>query len=182
MSSQIKRQDVDFIWKVLVSGEGAVGKSCILHRYIHNEFVSDMKMTIGCQFHTQLLQRQGFRINLVLWDFSGQSRFRFLFDDYCRGAAGAFIMFDMSRLDTLYQLPKWITLIKNNSKGSIPIALIGGKLDLIPREKLDELNALADGFAKEHGCSAYIPTSSLINFNVNESIMYMVDLLIAQNA
>jgi len=177
----LKRFDTDYIWKLLVVGEGGAGKSCILHRYIHNEYIHDMKMTIGCQFHTQLLERQTYKINLVLWDFSGQERFRFMFDDYCRGAAGAFIMFDMSRVQTLYETEKWIGMVHKNTKEEIPVVLLGGKLDLLDQVQLEEVNAAADIVAKENGCIAYVPTSSKTGFNVNESILYMVDLLIAQN-
>lgn len=138
-------------------------------------------MTIGCQFHTQLLERQTYKINLVLWDFSGQERFRFMFDDYCRGAAGAFIMFDMSRVQTLYETEKWIGMVHKNTKEEIPVVLLGGKLDLLDQVQLEEVNAAADIVAKENGCIAYVPTSSKTGFNVNESILYMVDLLIAQN-
>jgi len=180
--TQLKRIDVDFIWKLVVGGEGAVGKSCVLHRYIHNEFVADMKMTIGAQFHTQILERQGYRINLVLWDFSGQERFRFIFDDYVRGASGAFIMFDLARIQTLSETAKWAQLIRSNSKKDIPIVLLGGKLDLVLPEELENTNNYADKIAQENGCTAYIPTSSLTGFNVNESILYMVDNLIQQNA
>ncbi len=178
----MKRFDTDFIWKLLIIGEGGSGKSCILHRYIHNEWIEDMKMTIGCQFHTQLLERQNFKINLVLWDFSGQDRFKFMFDDYCKGASGAFLMFDMSRLQTLYEVSKWSQMVKKNTKGNIPIVLLGGKLDLLDQQKLAEVNAAADQITKETGSIAYVPTSSKTGFNVNESIMYMVDLLIAQNS
>jgi Ras-related protein Rab-4B len=178
----LKRFDTDYIWKLLIIGEGGSGKSCVLHRYIHNEFLTDMKMTIGCQFHTQLLERQNFKINLVLWDFSGQDRFRFMFDDYCKGASGAYVMFDMSRLQTLYEVAKWIHMVKKNTKGEIPIVLLGGKLDLLDKHKLAEVNAAADQVSKENGCIAYVPTSSKSGFNVNESVMYMVDLLIANNS
>jgi len=49
-------------------------------------------------------------------------------------------------------------------------------------EDLECLNDFADKFAQENGCSAYIPTSSRTGFNVNESILYMVDNLILLNA
>nr|MDO8112494.1 Rab family GTPase [Candidatus Sigynarchaeota archaeon] len=172
----------DYIWKLLIVGEGSTGKSCLLHRYIHDEFLADMKMTIGCQFHTQLLERQNYKINLVMWDFSGQERFRFIFDDYCRGSSGAFVMFDLSRMATLYKTEEWASIVRNNSKADIPIVLLGGKVDLLDRTKLEEVNAEIDKFTHEHGFTAYIPTSSKTGFNVNESIIYMVDVLLAKNA
>lgn len=174
--------DSDFIWKLVIAGPGGVGKSCILHRYIHNEFIDDMKMTIGCQFHTQLLTRQDLRINLVLWDFSGQERFKFIFDDYVRGTSGAFIMFDLSRPNTLMNLENWLNLLYQSGKKDVPIVLVGGKLDLLDHDQLVSLNNQANQFVKENNLTAYIPTSSKTGFNVNETIMYMVDLLINQNA
>ncbi|MBD3187044.1 GTP-binding protein [Candidatus Bathyarchaeota archaeon] len=173
--------DSDFIWKLVIAGPGGVGKSCILHRYIHNEFIDDMKMTIGCQFHTQLLERQDLRINLVLWDFSGQERFQFIFDDYVRGTSGAFIMFDLSRPNTLMNLDKWLNLLYKSGKKDVPIVLVGGKVDLLDHDQLVKLNNQANQVVKENNLMAYIPTSSKTGFNVNETIMYMVDLLINQN-
>ncbi|MHA1683358.1 MAG: Rab family GTPase [Promethearchaeota archaeon] len=174
--------DSDFIWKLVICGSGGVGKSCILHRYIHNEFIDDMKMTIGCQFHTQLLERQNLKINLVLWDFSGQQRFKFIFDDYVRGTSGAFIMFDLSRPNTLLEIENWLDLLSANAKKDIPIVLIGGKVDLLSHEELIQMNEMANNAVKERNLVAYIPTSSKSGFNVNESIMYMVDNLINKNA
>ncbi|MHA1793015.1 MAG: Rab family GTPase [Promethearchaeota archaeon] len=173
--------DSDFIWKLVICGAGGVGKSCLLHRYVHNEFVDNMKMTIGCQFHTQLLERQQLKINLVLWDFSGQNRFKFIFDDYVRGASGAFIMFDLDRPGTLEDADSWVQIIKNNSKQDIPIVLVGGKQDLLNYDRLVEMNEIANKKSNELGCVTYIPTSSKTGFNVNETILYMVDLLINQS-
>nr|MDO8112753.1 hypothetical protein [Candidatus Sigynarchaeota archaeon] len=59
--------------------------------------------------------------------------------------------------------------------------LLGGKLDLPDQTNLEEVNAAANQVAQEQGFAAYIPTSSKISFNVNKSIMYMVDLLMAKN-
>ncbi|MHA1716838.1 MAG: Rab family GTPase, partial [Promethearchaeota archaeon] len=138
--------------------------------------------TIGCQFHTQVLERRGYKINLVLWDFSGQKRFRFFFGEYMRGAAGAFVMFDLSQISTLNSVGDWLNLIKKNSPPGIPILLIGGKYDLVPKDKVDETNKLGQETAKKYGFLSYTPTSSKLNFNVNESILYMVDLLLHQAA
>ena len=72
-------------------------------------------------------------------------------------------------------------MIRQNSPDDIPIVLLGAKADLIPQDKLAEINALGEKTAKEVGCIAYVATSSKWGYNVNESIMYMVDLLISQN-
>jgi GTPase SAR1 family protein len=91
-------------------------------------------------------------------------------------------MFDMARVQTLIEIAKWAQLIRSKSKNGIPIVLIGEDLDLVPPEDLESLNDYADKIAQENGFMAYIPTSSRTGFNVNESILYMVDNLISLNS
>jgi small GTP-binding protein len=177
-----EKPKVDFIWKLVFGGNSGVGKTCLLHRYLSDEFTKDLGMTIGAQFDTQFLKRQGYKIILILWDFSGQERFNFILNDYIHGAAGAFIMFDMSCIQTLSEVSKWAKLIKNNSRKDIPIVLLGGKCDLVSEESMEKINGIAVRISQENECISYIPTSSLIGSDVNEAIMYMVDYLIAKNA
>ncbi|MHA1791328.1 MAG: Rab family GTPase [Promethearchaeota archaeon] len=168
----------DYIWKLVVGGQGGVGKTTILHRYIHNEFLEDTKMTIGCQFHTQVLQRQGRMISLVLWDLGGQERFRFIQGEYVKGAAGAFVLFDMSRFMTLEATREWIKMIRENSDPNLPIVLVGTKLDLVAEGEQAMINESANALVQEMGLTAYVATSAKLNINVNETINYMVDLLL----
>ncbi|MBD3186929.1 GTP-binding protein [Candidatus Bathyarchaeota archaeon] len=168
----------DYIWKLVVGGQGGVGKTTILHRYIHNEFIEDTKMTIGCQFHTEALERQGRKISLVMWDLGGQDRFRFIQGEYVKGASAAFVLFDMSRYMTLEASREWIAMIRENSTPNLPIVLVGTKLDLISQAEQDTINQSAQALVNELGLTAYSATSSKLGINVYETIHYMVDLLL----
>ncbi|MFX0101338.1 MAG: Rab family GTPase [Candidatus Hodarchaeota archaeon] len=167
----------DYIWKISVGGMGGVGKTTLLHRYIHNEFKEDTKMTIGCQFHTQALDRQGRKVSLVMWDLGGQERFRFIQGDYVKGSAAAFVLFDMSRYMTLEQSRDWINMIWQNAS-AIPIVLMGTKMDLCNESEQAMIHESASQMVQELGLTAYIPTSSKWGTNVNEGILYVVDLLL----
>ncbi|MHA1682216.1 MAG: Rab family GTPase [Promethearchaeota archaeon] len=171
----------DYIWKLVIGGQGGVGKTTILHRYIHNEFIEDTKMTIGCQFHTQTLDRQGRKISLVMWDLGGQDRFRFIQGEYVKGAAAAFVLFDMSRFMTLEATREWIDMIRKNSSNGLPIVLVGTKLDLINQSEQVSINQSAQELVQELGLTAYAATSSKLGLNVYETIHYMVDLLLWQS-
>ncbi|MBD3187426.1 GTP-binding protein, partial [Candidatus Bathyarchaeota archaeon] len=74
----------DYTWKLIVGGMGGVGKTTFLHRYIHDKFISDTKLTVGCQFHSTVVNRHGKQIGLIIWDLGGQQRFRFIQDKYIR--------------------------------------------------------------------------------------------------
>ena len=174
-------RDLDYIWKIIVGGAGGVGKTSLLYRYIHNEFKEDMKMTIGCQFHDQQLERQNRHISMVMWDLGGQERFRFVQGDYIRGAAGAFVLFDLSDHSTLENVAAdWIPLIRANANPSIPIVLVGSKMDLVDESTYQAVQLEAQRLVEKYKLAAFTSVSSKWNVNVSETILYMVDFLIWQ--
>ncbi|NMC06091.1 MAG: GTP-binding protein, partial [Candidatus Lokiarchaeota archaeon] len=138
-------ESADYIWKIVVAGTGGVGKTTLLHRYIHHTFLEDSKLTVGVQFHTQELVRQGMRVNMVLWDLGGQKRFRFIQGDYIKGASAAFILFDMADPLTLENArDEWISMIRRFTTASIPIVLVGTKMDLVSEDMLRSTSVLAE--------------------------------------
>nr|MDO8088185.1 Rab family GTPase [Candidatus Sigynarchaeum springense]MDO8116040.1 Rab family GTPase [Candidatus Sigynarchaeota archaeon] len=167
----------DYIWKVIVGGQGGVGKTTILYRFIHNEFLEDTKLTVGVQFHTQALERQDRKISLVLWDLGGQERFRFIQPEYVKGAVGCFVCFDMSRFMTLESTREWIDMFRQSAPNA-PIVIVGTKLDLIDEKEQQNVMNAANQLVAETGCLAFIPTSSKLGINVNETVYYMVDTLL----
>jgi small GTP-binding protein len=173
--------NIDYIWKIVVGGAGGVGKTSLLHRYIHDEFKENMKMTIGCQFHDQQLTRQNKNITMVMWDLGGQERFRFVQGDYIRGAAGAFVLFDLSDHATFENVEdEWIPLIRANADPSIPIVLVGSKMDLVDEPTYQAMQIEAQRLVEKENLSAFTTVSSKWNVNVKETILYMVDFLIWQ--
>ena len=96
-----------YIFKLLTAGEGGVGKTTLLRRYIDNVFEASTKMTIGVEFFIKELLIDSNQCSLQLWDFAGQEQFRFMLDAYVIGAKGALLMFDLTRLMTLKNLEEW---------------------------------------------------------------------------
>ncbi|NMC03891.1 MAG: GTP-binding protein, partial [Candidatus Lokiarchaeota archaeon] len=153
--------------KLLVGGEGGVGKTSILYRYIKNDFTANMQMTIGVQLHTRTVVRDdGTRASLVFWDLSGQERFKFMLPNYCGGASGAFILFDMYEVDTLGKIEDWFKLFKSHLPKGSPIILVGTKKDLLSPEQVEQVNAAALHWCQYFGCDNYLATSSKTGENV----------------
>jgi small GTP-binding protein len=168
----------DYVWKVIVAGDGGVGKTTIIHRYIENEFLDMLKLTIGCEFRTQVIERSGKIVSLVLWDLGGQDRFRFFQDKYMCGASGCFLCFDMSRYATLDNCVEWVKMLNNNCPG-VPTVLVGTKLDLVRDDnEYTSISSAALKMVDELGLLTCIFTSAKTGDNVNETIMYMVDTLL----
>jgi small GTP-binding protein len=173
--------DFDYIWKIIVGGAGGVGKTSLLHRYIHNEFKEDMKMTVGVQFHDQQLVRQDKKISMIMWDLGGQERFRFVQGSYIRGAVGGFLLFDLSDFTTFENIrDEWIPLIRENASPTIPLVLVGSKLDLVNEATLASMTTEANTLVQKCNLSGFAVTSAKWGLNIDETIGYLVDLLIWQ--
>ncbi len=173
---------VDYAWKILVAGSGGVGKSTLIHRYVYKEFKDNTTMTIGCSHHSQYVTRGEKTINLILWDLGGQKRFDMLHPAYATGAAAGYAAFDMSAIETLQEIDKWIQLIRKFNPPGTPVLLVGTKYDLVQsQEQLDTVCALANQKVYDHKLDAFMVTSSKLNVNVEETINYMVDYLLWKN-
>jgi len=154
----------NWIFKVIVAGAGGVGKTALIQRYVNNSFIEDHKMTIGAQFSIKDVELDtGEKVRLQLWDFAGEERFRFLLGDYCRGASGAFICYDITDYSTFEQIPEWLRIIRKNA-GMIPITLVGNKYDL-PNHEVDV--DTADQYAKAAECLMNVMCSAKLDLNVN---------------
>ncbi|MFX0102015.1 MAG: Rab family GTPase [Candidatus Hodarchaeota archaeon] len=167
-----------YSWKIVVGGAGGAGKTTLLMRFIENKFIEDTKITIGVKFHMKKVTRQDTTVALLLWDLGGQKQFRFVQGSYIKGASAALIFFDTNRPQTLKQVPKWVELVRANTKGDIPILFIGNKLDLISEQKREMVRENAEQMVKELGMNCYIGTSAKDNLLVEETFNYLVDLLL----
>lgn len=124
----------DHVFKVVVIGDSAVGKSSIVSRYTDDIFVEDMAATIGVDFRVKTVSVGEKKIKLTMWDTAGQERFRTLTGSYYRGAQIVFIVFDVTRHPTFESVEAWIREIQDNfAHASIIKVLIGNKIDKSPR-------------------------------------------------
>lgn len=87
----------DFLFKFLVIGSAGTGKSCLLHQFIENKFKQDSNHTIGVEFGSRVVNVGGKTVKLQIWDTAGQERFRSVTRSYYRGAAGALLVYDITR-------------------------------------------------------------------------------------
>ncbi len=153
--------------KLNVIGDGSVGKTTLLHRYVKREFIDTAKMTIGVEFLTKQVEIEDVKCQLTLWDVSGQERFFFMIDKYLRGSSGALLLFDITNMKSFVNISKWVNVIrdKNPSHDDLPILLIAAKVDL------EEFSMVGDLYAKkvfkQHNLINFVKTSSKTGLNVD---------------
>jgi Ras-related protein Rab-11A len=168
-----------FILKILTAGEGGVGKTTLLHRFVEGQFSAETKMTIGVEFFLKELELDDKHCTLQLWDFGGQERFRFLLESYVLGAKGALLMFDLTRPMTLQNLEQWINIVRKGDP-SIPILFLGTKNDLKDEIMVQDEYALS--FKKEFELLDYLRISSKSGENVAKAFdMLTTKILERQN-
>ena len=130
-------------YKIVVFGNGGVGKTTLLHRYITGEFFLDTKVTIGLDIAVKYLEIEGIKITLQIWDFGGEDRFRFLLPNYTRGAFGGIFMYDITRPHSLRNIDEWLEIFRREQikKFHAPLIIVGGKSDLTTRRLISEKEA-----------------------------------------
>jgi small GTP-binding protein len=151
------------VLKVLTGGDGGVGKTTLLHRYVEGKFSSDTKMTIGVEFFLKELMIDDQKVLLQLWDFGGQERFRFLLKSYVIGARGALLMFDLTRAMSLERIPEWVNICRKENP-NLPILFLGSKADLA-----DDINISKDyimSYKEQFNLYDYLEVSSKTGQNV----------------
>ena len=166
--------DYDYTFKLMMLGDASVGKTSLTLRYISGFFMEDLKLTIGVDFYSKTILFNEKKVKLQMWDFGGEERFRFLLSQYCKGANGAFFLYDITNVRSIEHLPEWTQIVRENA-GDIPIMLIGSKKDLeefrtVPRE---------DGIlaAKKYNLSSFIELSSKTGDNVERAFKVMTETL-----
>ena len=160
-----------YIYKILVAGEGGVGKTTLLYKYVNGTFIADTSMTIGVQFHVKNIEINGVAYSLQLWDFGGQDRFRFMLPSYTLGAKGAILLYDTTRMSTLDSLEEWVNICRTQDK-NLPILFCGTKIDLV--EERSVAGDYARSFLQPLGLFDYLEVSAKTGENVEKSFELIV--------
>lgn len=103
----------DYLFKIVMVGDSAVGKSNLLARFARNEFHPNSKSTIGVEFQTQKIDISGKEVKAQIWDTAGQERFRAVTSAYYRGAVGALLVYDISRRQTFESIGRWLNELQS---------------------------------------------------------------------
>lgn len=117
--------------KVIVIGEGRVGKSSMTQRYCRGVYTDTYKKTIGVDFLEKQIELEdiGEEVKLMIWDTAGQEEFDSLTKGYYRGAGAVVLVFSTVDRDSFERIPRWLEKAKTEC-GMVPMALVQNKCDL----------------------------------------------------
>lgn len=153
----------NYILKICLLGDGAVGKTSLVHRYVYDAFDDKYLMSFGTKVSKKTVDASGAKVDLMIWDILGQKTHESLHGAYYRGAAGAFVVCDYTRRETLQSLSSWVSEFRN-TVGEMPVVVLVNKSDLQKSFKLDEVEA----FGASVGCNV-LETSARTGEHVEEA-------------
>ncbi|CAN4126727.1 unnamed protein product [Withania somnifera] len=161
-------QKIDYVFKVVLIGDSAVGKSQILARFARNEFSLDSKATIGVEFQTRTLVIQHKSVKAQIWDTAGQERYRAVTSAYYRGAVGALLVYDITKRQTFDHIPRWLEELRAHADKNIVVMLVGNKTDLEDQRAVPTDDAKE--FAQKEGLF-FLETSAMEARNVEDAFL-----------
>ncbi|EGR29022.1 ras oncogene family protein, putative [Ichthyophthirius multifiliis] len=183
-------QQNSFLFKVLILGDQAVGKSCLLLQYCDKNFVLTHMPTIGIyiqinqikniqlgiDFKQKSLQIQDKVIKLQLWDTAGQERFKTITNTLYNGVMGIALVYSVENRKAFENISSWMKQIKDNVGDAVQIILIANKSDI--QDKViqgSEGQRLADEFK-----ISFFQTSAKTGENVEKAFDHLA-MKILQN-
>ncbi|KAH7387910.1 hypothetical protein KP509_16G048100 [Ceratopteris richardii] len=123
-------QKIDYVFKIVLIGDSAVGKTQLLNRFARNEFFFETKATIGVEFQTRTVVLDRKIVKAQIWDTAGQERYRAVTSAYYRGAVGAMLVYDITKRQTFENMARWLEELRGHADMNIVIMLVGNKSDL----------------------------------------------------
>jgi small GTP-binding protein len=164
--------------KICLVGEGAVGKTCLIRRFIQDQFDDRYISTLGAKVSKKELKVDGANggadVDMTIWDIMGEKGFRELLKEaYFHGAQGVLAVCDVTRKQTLDDLDDWVAAVLKVT-GNVPITYLANKADL--KDQMDVTEADIRRAAESHR-APYLYTSAKTGQNVEEAFAKLANLI-----
>ena len=170
----------EFVFKIVIIGDAAVGKTSLINQFVESSFNEDYKPTLGANIVRKDVNLDNTKVRLIMWDLAGQEKYRVVRSMYFQGCEGALLVYDVTRYHTLDNINnKWLKDYKKHVKKKGAYILIGNKTDLkdqvaIPTERGKEL-------ATKIKASHFIETSAKLGENIEEAFSLLVNQILSNH-
>jgi small GTP-binding protein len=169
------------LFKIVIVGEGGVGKTTILHQYVDDKFVEDTKMTVGTNFFIKKInvetEKENSTILFQIWDLAGQTQFSSVRPSFYAGAKGIIYVFDLTNRFSFHKLTKWQSEVEK-AIGVQPNLLVGNKLDLIKPENYHMKDFEIQEMMKQLSSEKYIQTSAKQDIKIDDVFHSLAELIL----
>ncbi|GJZ29859.1 Ras-related protein RabA6a-like protein [Tanacetum coccineum] len=172
MGSGLFDEECDYLFKTVLIGDSAVGKSNLLSRFAKDEFHLDSKPTIGVEFAYRNIKDWVKRFEKARYGrLAGARKFRAITSSYYRGALGAMLVYDITRRVTFENLRKWLHELREYGNRDMVIILVGNKSDLVDSREVDAEDGQSLAQLED---LCFMETSAKENLNVEDAFLQMI--------
>ena len=167
----------EYRFKIVMLGDGAVGKTALTTRFTQEQFDADYKRTIGSDFAIKRLEipEKDCRVTLQVWDLAGQPRFEIVRQGFYRGARGGLLVYDVTRRRTFLNAENWKEEAFKNLQNEIPLIVVANKVDLVDSRIVTPEEGKT--YADENG-HFYVESSALTGENVEQAYVALSRIMI----
>ena len=155
----------NYLFKYIIIGDSAVGKSNILLRYIHDKFNEEFQSTIGVEFGARNIKIEDKIYRIQIWDTAGQETFRSITRAYYKNSVCACVVYDITNKNSFQNIKSWLEDCKKQSPKTVFLILIGNKVDL--EDKRQVTYEEGSIFAEKNGM-LFFETSAKTGKNIEE--------------
>ena len=131
----------EFRFKIVVVGDGAVGKTSLIKKYTKGTFEKDYVKTFGAQLSKYNKEINGDMIRLIFWDIAGQDDFNFLHHLFYKETKAAIIVYSLETTDlgkdSFIHITNWYNELKKYC-GTIHVVIFANKVDLLNQNSINE--------------------------------------------
>eukprot|EP00293_Proteomonas_sulcata_P003010 CAMPEP_0184320420 /NCGR_PEP_ID=MMETSP1049-20130417/113906_1 /TAXON_ID=77928 /ORGANISM="Proteomonas sulcata, Strain CCMP704" /LENGTH=214 /DNA_ID=CAMNT_0026640917 /DNA_START=167 /DNA_END=811 /DNA_ORIENTATION=+ len=155
-------------FKVVLLGEGRVGKTSITLRYVNNAFSDKQQATIQASFLSKKLTLGDTTCNLAIWDTAGQERFHALGPIYYRDADGALLVYDTTDAESFGKVKAWVKELRKMVGTEIVLCIAGNKIDMTKERQVEQKEA--EEYADSVG-AVHFNTSAKLGRGIDETFL-----------
>jgi len=163
-----------YILKLCLLGDGAVGKTSLVRRYVFDVFDDKYLMSFGTKVSKKAVAFDDTQVDLMIWDILGQRTQNTLHAAYYRGAVGALIVCDCTRPETVTSLSSWVDSFVS-VVGDMPITILANKCDLKKAISMTELKSFCDSIG-----AVLTETSAKTGVNVEDTFVQIASRMVEE--
>ncbi|MFX0043712.1 MAG: Rab family GTPase [Candidatus Hodarchaeota archaeon] len=175
MTTEEVKELREFVFKIVMLGSAAVGKTSLINMYCEGAFQEDYKPTLGANIVRKdvSLDNLNAKVRLIMWDLAGQEKYNVIRSMYFQGCVGALLVYDVTRYNTFDSInSKWLKDFKRYVKKEGAYILIGNKTDL--KEQRAVTTEKGKKLAEEINASEFVETSAKLGENIEEAFSLLV--------
>jgi Ras-related protein Rab-11B len=163
--------DTDLVVKLVMVGDSGVGKSNLVLRWTENVFYEQTMPTVGVEYALKMINLNGKRIKVQIWDTAGHERFRAITSAYYRATQGCVLVYDVTSTAAFVSLNHWLAEVSEHAPRDVCAVIVGNKSDLVALRAVtpDE----GSEYAAQHNV-AFLETSAKDSTNIDKAFTQLV--------